>query len=712
MPAIPIEDVLFLDAETRSALDLRKVGSWRYLRSATTDVFMVCWTIGNDPIQTWYPGDPVPPAVIEHVQRGGYVSAHNIGFEFPLIELILAPRYGWPRVPIAQLHDTAAECAAMALPRALEDAGQVLGLAVQKDIEGHSLMLRMCRPRKTLYGACPICEGAGCGVCDGTGNDFIWWDDPERIKRLEAYCKIDVVVARDVFRRTRRLPPDERRVWEMDQEINQSGIKVDLELVRALQAVVEQTKLDLDAQMAKVTGGAVKKCSNAKAIVTWLRSIGVQTDSIAKPAVTAMLLDRRVPEVARQALMLRRTAAKSSTAKLKTMIAAASPDDGRLRGMFRYHGAATGRWAGSLVQLHNLIRKSPPGDLDLAVEVVKAFGYDGILLMYGDPMGFSSAMLRPCLVPDEDEELYTADLSQIEARMVAGLAGEQDVLDVFASGQDVYCHAASGIFARPITKKDDQERQVGKVSTLSLGFQGGPVAFAAMAKNYNLDIAAAYEPVMASATEEQIERAGWGWDRYDGPMTHKAFLTSDVIKQAWRLANPNIVQYWRDCEDAVLEAVQTGGTVHVGAVTYQTAPIAGRNFLWTRLPNGRLLCYTDPELRRVRTAWGAEKLAVVASSVDSRTKKWKRRVLYGGLLCENNTQAAARDVLVGGMFRLRDAGYRIGAHVHDEAIVCIRKGAGDREQIRQLMIEREPWVVDLGLPVDADVSPALNRYRK
>jgi DNA polymerase len=296
--------------------------------------------------------------------------------------------------------------------------------------------------------------------------------------------------------------------------------------------------------------------------------------------------------------------------------------------------------------------------------------------------------------------------------MIAALAGEQPVLDVFASGQDVYCHAASGIFDRTITKADDRERQVGKVSVLSLGFQGGPIAFAAMAKNYALDIASAYEPVMATATGEQVERANFGWRRYVGPMSHEAYLTADIIKQAWRENNPSIVQYWRDCEDAVLEAVETRRPAHVGAITYQVVPIAGRDYLWARLPTGRLLCYTDPELRTAPTAWGARRLSVAASSIDSRTKQWTRRQLYGGLLAENNTQAAARDVLVAGMFRLRDAGYRIAAHVHDEAIVCIRKGAGDAEQIRQLMIQRDPWIEALGLPVDADVSPALNRYRK
>lgn len=709
MPVIPIEDILFCDLETRSAINLKKTGSWRYAEDPSTDVYCACWAIGDGPIETWYPGKPVPPAIVEHIEAGKWFSAHNIGFEYPMVNLLLAPRYSWPKLKIDQLHDTAAEAASMGLPRSLEEVADVLGLKIQKDLEGHALMMRMCRPRR-------ITE-------TGNGPEYTWWEDPEKIARLVKYCETDVRVAREVFRLVRAMPNDERQVWRLDQEINQRGIKVDVRLAAALEGIVKTAKQDLDAKMERLTGKIVPKCSNAGALVRWLKTQGVETDSCAKAAVTSMLVDRDVPRIAKDALTLRRLAAKASTAKLAVMQAAAC-SDGRLRGMFRYHGAQTGRWSGALAQLHNLPRKSPGGPIALAVETAINYGYEGVKLLYGDPMGFASSMLRPCLVADDDEEMYTADLAQIEARMVAALAGEQSVLNVFEAGKDVYCHAATGIYGREITKKDDQERQVGKVSTLALGFGGGPIAFAAMARNYNLDIAAAHDNVMAASDPDQIERALFGWRSYTGDMSRRAYVTADLIKQGWRQANPRIVQFWAECEAAVLRAVKTrklattdesisaGKFVRVGSCAFQAVTMYGRNYLWIQLPSRRLLCYTDPAVEIVRTSWGARKETVYASTTDGRTKKWTRRALYGGLICENIVQAAARDVLVEGMLRLDKAGYQIVGHVHDEVILTIKRGTGSIDQIRDLMTQRSDWMVKLGLPVGVDVSPPLTRYQK
>jgi DNA polymerase len=697
VPVIPIEDVLFCDLETRSALNLKKTGAWRYAEDPSTDVYVACWAIGNGPIEPWYPGDPAPPALVEHIKAGKWFSAHNIGFEFPMVNLLLAERYGWPELTISQLHDTAAEAAAMGLPRALEEVGRVLGLGTQKDLDGHALMMRMCRPRRITQ--------------TRNGPTYTWWEDPERIERLTTYCATDVQVAREVFKRVRRLPDDERRVYELDQEINQRGIKVDVTLAASLQTIVKTAQENLDGEMRRVTVGAVPKCTNARALVRWIQSRGVKTDSCAKAAVTAMLDDPAMPARVKEALTLRRQAAKASTAKLAVMQSAASKD-GRLKGMFRYHGASTGRWSGNNVQLHNLPRKSPGGPIVLAVETVLTYGYEGVDLLYGDPMAFASSMLRPCLAADVDEEMYTADLAQIEARMIAALAGEQAVLDVFERGEDVYCHAATGIFGRPITKQLDRERQVGKVSVLALGFQGGPVAFRAMAKNYNLDIASAYDPVIAVATPDQVERALFGWNRYVGDMTKEAYLTADLIKQAWRMANPAIVQFWFDLERAVFLAVQTGRPMRVGSLVFQVVPLADRKYLWIRLPNGRLLCYTDPMITEIPTSWGTLKATVQAWTTDNRTKKWSRRNLYGGLIAENVTQAASRDVLVEGMLRLDAARYKIVGHVHDEVILTCRRGTGCADEIGTLMTERSDWMAELGLPVGVDVSSPLTRYQK
>src|SRR5690349_203690 len=420
MAAIPIEDVLFYDAETRSTIDLRKSGSWRYVEDENTDVYVVCWCIGDGPIQAWYPGQPVPQAILDHAAAGKYFSAHNVGFEYPLTNRLLHWRYRWPKLTISQMHDTAAEAAAMGLPRALEEVGAALGLAVRKDREGHALMMRMARPRRFDYHKCETCNGTGwyheddeCWFCkNGTIEIPIWWEDQERIDRLTSYCMRDVEVAREVFKRVRRLPGDERRVWELDQKINERGVKVDLKLAHALEETVEACKMDLDDRMWRITGGAVPKCSNAGALVRWLQDTGIKTDSCAKPVVTALLLDRTVPATAKKALELRRTAGKSSTAKLAVMQYAACRD-GRLRGMFRYHGAQTGRFC--LAEGTKILVKTPSGEvLERPIETIDTTDlvWDGWEWVAHDGVVFSGekdVIEHDGIVATREHKVYVSD---------------------------------------------------------------------------------------------------------------------------------------------------------------------------------------------------------------------------------------------------------------------------------------------------------------
>jgi DNA polymerase len=323
------ERVLFIDLETRSAVDLKAQGVHVYARDASTGVWCACYAFSDDRrVRTWMPGQPVPTEIVEHVRAGLTVSAHNFGFEFALWTHVLTPRHGWPALRAEQGHCTAAEAAAMALPRSLDGCATALRLGVKKDPGGYQEMLRLCRPRRTLD--------------DGT---HVWWDEPDRLARLVAYCANDVEMEMMLYDRLLRLSAGEHRVWALDMTINERGVLVDLDLVEKAGGLAEQAQSRANARLYKLTGKAVEKFTQNARLLSWLQKQGVDADSLDKAAMRHLLkgVKGELRDDVREILTLRQEAAKASTAKLAAMQAWACPD-GRVRGMLMYHGATTGRW--------------------------------------------------------------------------------------------------------------------------------------------------------------------------------------------------------------------------------------------------------------------------------------------------------------------------------------------------------------------------------
>lgn len=357
------EDFAEIDFETRGSLDLTKTGVYRYSEHPDTWVWMLSWKLASGPRGRWHPGEPDPAPLLDHVRRGGRVVAHNANFERQVWNTTLRPRgYGhWPRLEIEQMDCTLARALAVHLPAELGQLSEALGLGSGKDPEGRALMLKMARPRKRLP--------------DGT---LTWWDDPDMVRRLgELRCDRDVEVESRVNRLLPPLSPEERRLWELDQRINDRGIAVDVTTVRHAVGVLEVAQGRANARMAELTDGTVRKCSEAGKLVTWLQSRGVPCESVGKDEHEELKVhaDFIGDEAARQAVELRAQAAKNSTAKFRRMLDVVC-DDGRARGLLQYHRALTGRWGGALVQPHNLPRVDP--DLDLpgvlaAIETMDEF---------------------------------------------------------------------------------------------------------------------------------------------------------------------------------------------------------------------------------------------------------------------------------------------------------------------------------------------------
>jgi DNA polymerase len=342
---------LFLDFEVRSKVDLKKCGADVYARHPSTEILCTGFAFGDGPVSVM--DKSVSLQVFDWVEAGCPVVAHNASFELAIWNHVCAKKYGWPPLKSEQVLCTMAMAYAMALPGALADVANAVNLPQNKDTSGHRVMLQLSQPRKVLTEDCIVCEGAGCSGCT------VWYtpeSHPDKFEKLFSYCAQDVEVERQLYKRLLQLSKAEREIWLLDRVINDRGVQIDIDAVKAAMKLVELKKEQLDQEMRRVTGGAVATCSAAGQLKEWLSRKGFAIDGVAKQDVTELLENPRLPEDVRQALLLRQEAAKSSTAKLEAMLLGVC-EDHRLRGMFQYHGAqATGRWAGRRVQLQNLPR--------------------------------------------------------------------------------------------------------------------------------------------------------------------------------------------------------------------------------------------------------------------------------------------------------------------------------------------------------------------
>lgn len=641
---------LYLDFETTSSCDLRERGLYNYARHSATKVLCMGYAFDDEPAEIWQPVGFLPERVKQHVSDGGLVVAHNASFEIDIWNHALALRDGDPFLFAYQIHDTMAMAYAMSLPGALENLAPALGIADGKDAVGKRTMMKLA----TL-------DDAGKFARKVLPSDFT---------ALYEYCKKDVEVERECYKKMLVLSPAEQRVWHLDLAINRRGVRVNIAGVSEALALVDEEKDRLDDEMFRVTGNVVGRCTDVQMLSKWVRAQGVEMPSIDKAAVLDAL-SGDLPENVRKALKLRQEAAKSSTAKLQSMLYRAGFDDERLHGMFAYHGAATGRWAGRGVQLHNLPRpRKSVKPKDVENIIANLANRDYIDMCYGPVLDAVSDSLRGFLIPSEGHDFLAADFASIEARVLAWLAGDQATLDVFEGHGKIYEHAAAGIFGVGIDEVVDSQRQIGKVATLALGYGGGRVAFQTMAKAYAIHV-----------DEDHAE----------------------TIKVAWRDSHPEIVAYWRLVEDAALEAVRSQGTVfHVregkpGSVAF----VCRGSFLWCRLPSGRLLCYPYPTLKERETPWGQMKEALHYCATNSVTNRWEETGTYGGSLVENITQAVARDILAEALLRLDDALFHTVLHVHDEIVAEIESTCDDRtvNLFVKLMCQAPSWAP--GLPISA-----------
>lgn len=568
------------------------------------------------------------------------------------------------------------------------------------------------------------------------------WNEPHEspadFERFHDYCDDDVRTEAEADKRMVPLSAEEQELYVLDQVINDRGIRIDRKSARAALALADRAKADLDREMTLATGGAVTACSQVARLVEWVKSQGVDMPSAGKAEIEELLELEDIPSHVSHVIRTRQEAAKTSVSKLDAFLDRAGID-GRLRGAFLYHAAGTGRWSSVGAQLHNLPRpRREFGDAHLDQRVLfETFrrGDPGLLkFLYGDKLGrplhLISDAIRGFIWAAPGHDLLAADYAGIEGAVAAWFAGEnwkvKALFEIIADDSlpDLYRRTAAGIFNTTTAElgKKDERRQVGKVSELSLGYQGGVGAFRSMARNYSLKLDTIFEPVWESATLERREKAEKRYQECllrNEPTTQqlsrKGWIAAELVKVGWRATNPAIAKSWPLLEAAIREAIENPGEqVDVLKATY----LVKNGFLWCRLPSGRCLAYGRPQIRSMVVPWAdmtededkrETRPTPTALSVNSTTKKWERFALYGGLAFENIVQAIARDLLANGIRKAEVAGYPVIGHVHDEIITEVPRGWGDVEAFEQLICELPPWAA--GLPLTASGWRG-KRYRK
>ena len=630
------------DLETYSSVDLTKCGVYRYCESEDFEILLAAYSIDGGAVQVTdlACGEKLPQEILDALEDETVEKwSYNSQFERICLSRLLGYPAGDYLAP-ASWRCSMVWASTLGLPRSLESVGAVLGLEKQKLTEGKDLIRYFCVPCRPTK-------------ANGGRTRNLAEHDPEKWERFKAYNLRDVETEMQIQERLSRFPvPD--FIWEeyqLDQEINDRGIGVDMELVRQAIAMDARSREWLTASMQELT--ELENPNSVQQMKQWLADHGLETDTLGKTAVAELV--KTAPEPLREVLSLRQQLAKNSVKKYTAMENAVCADS-RAHGMFVFYGAnRTGRFSGRLIQLQNLYKNTMP-DLAQARALVRSGNYEALSMLYEDIPDTLSQLIRTAFVPQDGRKLIVADFSAIEARVLAWLAGEKWVLEVFEKGGDIYCETAARMFHCRVEKHGENAelRQKGKQATLSCGYGGSVGALKAMGA------------LEAGMTEEELQ----------------------PLVDSWRAANPNIVRFWWDVDRAVKECVKMRipTETHGLRFDYRSA------MLFITLPSGRRLAYVKPRIGE--NQFGGESVTYMGVG---GTKKWERLESYGPKFVENIVQGTARDILCNAMQTLKNCS--IVAHVHDEIII-----EADRRMsvtaVCEQMGRTPPWAKGLKLRAD------------
>ena len=644
--------VLWLDTETRSRIDLPSRGSYNYAQDPSTALLCLSYAFDDEPVQTWLPDQPFPQRVADHFASGGQIYVHNAAFDRLILWYVVCPEFKIPEPRLEQFYCTATQARANCAPGGLEDVGRFASASMKKDHRGAQLIRLLSIPQ-----------------ADGTFRE-----DADLMAEMIRYCEQDVRAMREISKAMRPLSAEELADYHVNERINDRGVLVDVSLARAAMRYAQAELVEIEERVAELTGGEITSVRSPKMREWVLERVGEQAkklmlvngkysiDKTVRANLLAMENPDEIPSAVAEVIQCADDLWASSVAKFSRMADLADDEDCRVRGAFVFAGgAATGRASSYGLQVHNFTRRCAEEPDEVRQAMVR--GHD-IVPRYGRRVtDVLRGMLRPALIPAKGKHFVVADWSAIEGRvnpwLTASRAGEAK-LDVFRNKLDPYKVNAAATYGVQYADVTGEQRQVGKVQELALGFAGGVGAFAAMGRAYGVHF-----------EEAQAKR----------------------VVDAWRRANPWSVPFWQQLEEAYTRAMRNKNhEFNVGRVTYCFDGL----HLWYMLPSGRVLCYPYARLESEGVTYAKASWKPAADATE-----WPRARLWKGLACENITQATANDILRHALRQLDD----VVLHVHDEIVI----ETDQPTDLERIMSTPPAWAE--GLPLAAEVQ-TMTRYGK
>ncbi len=676
-----VDRFISLDFETASVIDI-EVGSWAYSQHPSTRI----WCAVIDVVEwgseipgglqvhrfTWIPGMPLPQTIVELILAGTTVLAFNAGFERAICANICEPLHGWPHIRREQWTDAQTTALFYNLPASLAGTASSLGVPVKKDTEGQKLMRKMAK-----------------ATIDPLTLQYVYDEDPNHLRRLIQYCGIDVDVTSRSHLAMLKPPLSEVRVLNVDSAVNERGVYLDQHFAGCCSELLHQRSNELVALAVRDSGGILPNSKNPHKLKEWVKSFGIvlpkrrryskkkktwhMAESLDKEAVAEILANEYTPPAVRSVLENRQEANKATSLAKLARVNLVVGTDGRLRHSLQAHGAHTGRWTAYNFQLHNLPKPPKKQQLTLLRSAILNRDLAAFKLICGmvglTPLQALSACLRTVVAAPPGKELIAADYSAIEARVLAWLAGQLDVLHIFASGRDIYVEDAAKI--------GSTNRQLGKVRRLALGYGMGNLKFIDSAKSYGVTV---------SRKEAYANVKGWRED------------------------NPMIVELWKAMEREFRNSIREPNKTFFVGQHIQIRTEAGATLM--RLPSGRLIRYWGATIRPATKTFkfldengdlqqkeddGDE---IVFWTQNDKRDGMRLQTTYSGKLVENATQAVARDILGDGMVRIEmHGGYPIVVHVHDAIASEVDEGGGDVEEFCGMMRQMPDYAPDLPMEV-------------
>ena len=646
--------VCWIDFESASACDLKARGAYTYAQDPSTRVLCMAWAFDDADVELWTPDQPFPQILKDAIAGGVQIRAFNAAFERLLFWYVICPDFDVPEPRLEQFYCTAAQARSNCAPGSLEDVGRFAGASMKKDHRGAQLVRKCCLP--------PFKHTA------------------QDMQDLFEYCRQDVRAMRAVSKGMRDLSADELADYHVNERINDRGVLVDVDLCHAAMRYSEAERVEIEARVVELTEGMVTSVRSPKLRQWVLDRLGPEARKLARSkerdsidkTVRANLLalaeenPDEIPPAVAETIQCADDLWASATAKFSRLASLADAEDQRIRGAFVFAGgAATGRASSYGAQLHNMPRKAAKKPADLRHALVR--GHSVVPAFGPRVTDVLKSMLRPALIPAPGKQFVVADWSAIEGRVnpwLANSAAGEKKLDIFRERLDPYKVNAAATYGVQYLDVTDDQRQVGKVQELALGFGGSTGAFSAMGRVYGV--------------------------RFDEPQARR-------IVDAWRRSNPWAVAFWQELENAYMSAMRhKGHEFSAGRVTY----VYDGQHLWYMLPSGRVLCYPYARFEGEHLTYAKAAWKPAADATE-----WPRARLWSGLACENVTQAAAHDILRAALRQVPD----VVLHVHDEIVVETDEPDRAKVELERMMTTPPAWAKGLPLAVEAKV---MERYGK